>query len=178
MMMTHPLFVYGTLKRGFHWNSKYLHHRLGAEYISDAITCDDFALVVGDCGVPYLLGDVSGEGAALNKIRGELWRVSDEALRGLDDYEGLSKGYYSRKLINVIDDDDNDSTSAFVYLLNSSSSELKTRQRINEYTLQMHKELYKPVRHIQVKQFNYFKIPSNWGNTTVSIDGSCDVPTS
>eukprot|EP01034_Spumella_vulgaris_P033565 gene33565-41420_t len=61
---TAQLFVYGTLKNGFQWNGKYLHPRLGAQFVSSAVTCGEFALVVGNSGVPYLLGDVvsSGDG--------------------------------------------------------------------------------------------------------------------
>ncbi len=97
------LFVYGTLKTGFQWNSKYLSPRLGASYIGHAQTITRFPLVIGDCGVPYLLGDVPNvegvEGKQQHWILGELWSVNAEALRGLDDYEGLGKGIIAVELL-------------------------------------------------------------------------------
>jgi hypothetical protein len=63
---TVQLFVYGTLKSGFQWNSKYLHSRLGAQFVCSAVTCQSFALVLGESGVPYLLGDVMDAPAAVD----------------------------------------------------------------------------------------------------------------
>jgi hypothetical protein len=51
----HLLFVYGTLKAGFQWHEKYM---TGAVRLGKAVTVDRFALVVGDSGVPYVLGDL------------------------------------------------------------------------------------------------------------------------
>jgi len=53
------LFVYGTLKCEFHWHAKYLGDEVhGAECLGQAITVPPLALVVGDSGVPYMLGDL------------------------------------------------------------------------------------------------------------------------
>ena len=49
------LFVYGTLKRGFHWHSKFLSR---ARFVAAARATQPLPLVVGECGVPYLLGDL------------------------------------------------------------------------------------------------------------------------
>ncbi len=112
------LFVYGTLKSNFQWNNKYLHARFNAHCVSQTVTTKEkYALVVGESGVPYLLGDVlesvdGGVSASdnattahyspnLNHIRGELWSVDSDTLRGLDEYEGVSKGYYSRRAVEV-----------------------------------------------------------------------------
>merc|ERR1712154_364445 len=84
------LFVYGTLKRNFHWHSKFLSN---AEYLGTAVTEQCYPLVVGDCGVPYLL-DLPGEG---KNIEGELFRVTSEDLENMDQYEGVGKGHYGRK---------------------------------------------------------------------------------
>jgi uncharacterized protein (DUF1810 family) len=59
---THLIFVYGTLKRGFHWNRKFLTF---ASYHSEARTVEAFPLVHGTSGVPYLLADLPGKG---NKV--------------------------------------------------------------------------------------------------------------
>jgi gamma-glutamylcyclotransferase (GGCT)/AIG2-like uncharacterized protein YtfP len=234
---THLLFVYGTLKRNFHWNSKYLHTRssrsdnrsdqagsdpvcsgcsgnmnsdtggLGsfhARFLTEAVTCDRHRLVVGACGVPYLSlgtdtshnldGKGDGEGSC---VVGELWVVSDECLKNLDDYEGLSKSYYERTVIEVspisskilneseavtseggkgkVDDDSGAVTSAAntvvlaeVYHLPVLPSGLEKGPFLEKYSLSMHRELYNPIQHIQVKQLKYIKTPSTWGKTATT----------
>jgi gamma-glutamylcyclotransferase (GGCT)/AIG2-like uncharacterized protein YtfP len=34
-------------------------------------------------------------------VKGEVWSVDDETLVGLDEYEGINKGYYDRRSIKV-----------------------------------------------------------------------------
>jgi len=188
------LFVYGTLKRGFQWNKKYLHNRspeLYARFVTEAVTSEKHLLVVGDCGVPYLSvpsdeereGYHSSEGSdELAHVVGELWEVSHECLRNLDDYEGVGKGYYRRKLISVArassQVEEATSVQAFVYHLATPAQDLLSQsvtvlprvmvggQPHAEYTLQLHQTLYNPIRHIQVKQLGYISNnPSNWGHT-------------
>merc|ERR1712129_586636 len=50
---TIALFVYGTLKRNFHWNHKFM-SRAGA-FIGNAKTIKKYPLVMGDCNVPYVI---------------------------------------------------------------------------------------------------------------------------
>lgn len=143
------LFVYGTLKRGFHWNHKFLGR---SRFISEATTVDPYPLVVGNSGVPYLLGDLPGKG---KQIVGEIWSVDSETLQGLDDYEGISKGYYERRPISVTTRGNYTST-AFAYFKAQSSEELANSPTfLSEYTIEMHKAKYKPIRHILVKQEMY-----------------------
>jgi gamma-glutamylcyclotransferase (GGCT)/AIG2-like uncharacterized protein YtfP len=187
------LFVYGTLKRGFQWNTKYMADRLGCSFVCEAVTVQvlpqiahsflyvfqilaitrlqPMALVLGESGVPYLLKHMGGQTAAdasqLHCIIGELWEVSSEALQGLDEYEGVSKGYYSRATIPVY------GTGLFaglmqrladVYVLNDVPPELAMRPRINEYTLDMHHRLYNAIVHVQRKQHAYLGWnASTWG---------------
>mmetsp|Transcript_16301 Transcript_16301/g.24567 ORF Transcript_16301/g.24567 Transcript_16301/m.24567 type:complete len:588 (-) Transcript_16301:62-1825(-) len=165
----HLLFVYGTLKRGFHWSDKYLHRRGEGRvnnFISRAVTRDMHRLVVGKCGVPYLSLGVAQDGvfgSSGNRVRGELWCVSSECLQNLDDYEGISKDYYSRKSIFVCTEGKEEPVEAQVYCINFIPSELSSEPFIEEYTLDMHKELYNPIQHIQVKQLSYIQAPSSWG---------------
>ena len=63
----HQLSRYGTLKRGMHWHKKFLSH--GALRVGEATTVDRFPLVVGRCGVPYLLTDQRGRGG---RVQGEV----------------------------------------------------------------------------------------------------------
>lgn len=175
------LFVYGTLKRNFQWNSKYLSPRLGAKFIGAATTKDNLKLVVGDCGVPYVLADASGAPDA-KQVIGEVWAVSSTCLKNLDDYEGISKGYYDRIQIDV----DLTSTAgsipsgvvtAHIYVLNHSPQDLKDREGRAEYSIEDHKRYYRAIEHIQIKQRNYFKAPSTWGKTDRIIASSSTVQT-
>jgi len=153
------LFFYGTLKSNFHWNYKYLSR---AHFIGKAITNDSFPLVVGECGVPYLLGNLDkGIG---HQIIGEVWYVRDDNLKGLDEYEGLSKGYYDRISISVkmlkcnpspLSLEEKESIDAFVYVKKESSPELRAKEYLSEYLIDYHREYYRPIEHILVKQEMY-----------------------
>jgi gamma-glutamylcyclotransferase (GGCT)/AIG2-like uncharacterized protein YtfP len=170
---TSCLFVYGTLKKRFQWNSKYLSSRVGGQFVSDAVTLLPVPLVVGDCGVPYVLGDLM-DGKTGKIIQGELWRVTDACLKSLDDYEGISKGYYSRDTIDVIEfhNDQKVNTKAFIYVLNKSTEELRAQPLLEQYSLDMHNNLYHAIQHIQIKQKNYYKVASTWGKTQRPADES------
>lgn len=76
----HLLFVYGTLREGYHWNSKFLST---STKVCTAITVESFPLVVGQSYVPYLLGDLPGVG---HPIVGEVWEVDNVTLQNLDEY--------------------------------------------------------------------------------------------
>ncbi len=160
----------------FHWNQKYLSSRVGGTYLTSAKTVSNMKLVVGLCGVPYLYSEVDSSGF---RIIGELYQVTESCLRGLDEYEGLSKGYYNRQLISV-EAVRNKATvfiDAFVYTLNNPSSQLKEKEPTHEYSLNMHRSLYSPIAHIQVKQIAYFGLPSTWGkilNQSNQNNGSID----
>ena len=141
-------------------------------------------LVLGESGVPYLLtpqGDrAEAEASQAHRIVGELWQVSTEALQGLDEYEGVDKGYYSRTTIPVCVNNGMFGGSkdclADVYVLNNASQELVNRPRINEYTLEMHHRLYNAIVHVQRKQHAYLGwSASTWGKMPardVGTDGA------
>jgi gamma-glutamylcyclotransferase (GGCT)/AIG2-like uncharacterized protein YtfP len=107
------LFVYGTLKRGCHWHSK---HLSDARFVCEATSTEPLRLVLGECGVPYLLlplppsnetddtdadadADADADTAQTatcrslkrrgkgKRVRGELYVVSTETLAGIDEYE-------------------------------------------------------------------------------------------
>eukprot|EP00727_Mastigamoeba_balamuthi_P005279 m51a1_g1475 hypothetical protein (514) ;mRNA; r:266698-268435 len=149
---THALFVYGTLKRGFHWNRKFLSR---SRFVGEATTAERYPLVVGQCGVPYLLGDMAGEG---KRVRGELWAVDGHTLAGLDEYEGVSKGHYCRRAIDVVVAGGGTAT-AQCYCNAISTAELRAREFVDEYTQRMHSEQYRAIRHILVKQQLYLGSP-------------------
>lgn len=94
----HKVFVYGTLKRGFH------NHRLldveGAEFLSQAQTDDPFRLVVRS--LPYVLHGVDHQTG--KQIKGELYIVDDETFRRLDRLEGHPR-FYERKKVCITTDE-------------------------------------------------------------------------
>jgi gamma-glutamylaminecyclotransferase len=146
---THLVFVYGTLKKGFHWHQKYLWR--ASLQAAQAHTVDAHSLVVGESGVPYLLGNVSQGG---KRITGEVWEVDDETLQGLDEYEGVSKGHYERRKVEVSSARDG-TFKAECYFKRESSEALRGGELHGEYTRAMHQALYRPIRHIMVKQQLY-----------------------
>ena len=87
------LFVYGTLKRGCS------NHRLlaGQAFLGLARTPPGFRLydLGGYPGIAALTTDREG-------VVGELWSVDDEALRQLDEFEGVHEGLYRRERIALL----------------------------------------------------------------------------
>lgn len=151
--LTIPLFVYGTLKKGFHWHDKFLKRRSSRVGVCE--TRSKYPLVVGASGVPYCLGDCKGRGHC---VRGELYMVDQETLQGLDDYEGLGKGHYIRVRVPVrpLSNESNAwPPDAEMYVKAESSSELRALKPFKEYTRTMHRERYHAIKHIQVKQQMY-----------------------
>jgi len=152
------LFVYGTLKKDFHWNSKFLWN---SQFICEARTVSKFPLVFGDSGVPYLLGDLPEEG---KQILGEIWLVDDVALQNLDEYEGVGKGYYARK--NILATSRNPNTSGIaqyevqVYFKTTSTPTLRKLPFQGEYSMEFHQKNYKAMQHIMAKQQIYMNEPA------------------
>jgi len=153
------LFFYGTLKSGFYWNHKFLSR---AKKVGDAETVNIYPMVLGDSYVPYLLGDLEGQG---NSIKGEVWCVNEDNLQGLDEYEGIGKGYYSRKsikvrLLNTIKNNPrglkgkNLEIDADIYFT-ESNEDLRNRQYQVLYPIGYNNYNYSPIDHILVKQQMY-----------------------
>jgi len=104
-MSTH-LFVYGTLMRG-----ESRHRYLACQtFVADACSCPDYRLY--DAGDYPALVEQSGG----TSIVGELWLVSDTALRALDDVEGIDEGLYARRRITLLPPHADVRAEAYVYL--------------------------------------------------------------
>jgi gamma-glutamylaminecyclotransferase len=161
------LFVYGTLRRGYHWHDKFLSR---GRFIGAATTCEPLHLVIGTSGVPYVLGDIgTTDGAA--RIRGECYEVDSFMLSDLDSYEGLSKGYYERRRISVRIESGS-TAAAWIYMKRASDAELRSQPRMREYTEEMHAAWYQPIRHILVKQLLYLN--GEFGTWGVPNSGTFD----
>ncbi len=94
--MTHRVFVYGTLKKGF-WNNPLLK---GCEFLGNAVTVPTYSMISVSHAVitlfPVIRPNENGR-----PVAGEIYTVDDEVLERLDRLEGVLKGMYSRELIDV-----------------------------------------------------------------------------
>lgn len=97
--MSTYLFVYGTLKKGFH-NNRLLADQ---EFISEART--SMSYIMESRGIPYVYerckawqNGILVEG---DQITGELYRVNDEALPAIDQLEGHPR-WYRRKKVDIL----------------------------------------------------------------------------
>ncbi|XP_027362849.1 putative gamma-glutamylcyclotransferase At3g02910 [Abrus precatorius] len=90
----HLIYAYGTLKQGFpnHGLMQELISKDDAVLLGSYLTEQPYPLVCGPHGIPYLI-KLPGSG---HRVKGELYAVSDDAVVGLDEFEGLSDGYYER----------------------------------------------------------------------------------
>ena len=101
------IFVYGTLKQGFH------NHSLleDAEFICEATTKEKYPMVNIEEYFPYLLNK-KGVG---HYIKGEVYRMDDAILLLLDILEGYPE-HYTRETIEVLSK--GSTLKALVYFLN------------------------------------------------------------
>jgi len=173
-----------------------------------AVTVRRWALVFGECNVPYILGDVKFDSDSNNNksnngdnntatsttdhkssnntqkqqhthththtqqartghhIIGEIWLVNNAILEGLDEYEGITKGYYCRSDIEVRPcnnahtqhtntHDNTGILKADAYFKITSSPRLRSKKYYDEYTLEYHRQHYRAIQHIRVKQKMY-----------------------
>ncbi len=96
--MTHPVFVYGTLKAGF----RNFHINHGLRVPGEFITVQPHTLlIVGEFWLPWLLQAEpdAGEGHA---VVGQLYTVDDAGLAAMDQLEQIDEaGWYERQRIAV-----------------------------------------------------------------------------
>ena len=118
------VFVYGTLKRGFHNHG--LIRQIGAEFVSIGRTAESFPLVVD--GLPYLL---NSRGCG-HQVEGEIYRIPDsEGWTALDRLEGHPR-FYKRELTNI-DGDDGETYCAWVYFLARHHERLSALPFVGSY---------------------------------------------
>lgn len=95
--MTH-VFVYGTLKKGQPNNYRMFDLSNGkAEFLASAHTTQKYPLVIaGKYNIPFLL-NLPGQG---HQVRGEIYKVDDQMLEFLDDFESCPE-MYQRTLVKL-----------------------------------------------------------------------------
>ena len=108
--MSHLMFVYGTLKRGF---VNHPDHLAEAEFIDQGKTCEAFPLVLHGEDFRPVLVEAEGQG---HQVVGELYRVDNQTLDALDRLERINDhdGYRRRRL--AISDSQGRQHSAWVYM--------------------------------------------------------------
>uniref|UniRef100_A0A3Q1GLC3 Gamma-glutamylaminecyclotransferase n=1 Tax=Acanthochromis polyacanthus TaxID=80966 RepID=A0A3Q1GLC3_9TELE len=92
------VFVYGTLKKGQPNYYRMLDPANGkAEYLGSALTTEKFPLVItSKYNIPFLL-NIPGQG---HRVHGEVYRVDDQMLKFLDDFESVPT-WYQRNVVQL-----------------------------------------------------------------------------
>ncbi len=100
------LFVYGTLKRGYS-RATVLQ---GEEFLGTAKTAACYRLY--NCGnYPGLVENTNGV-----SIEGELWEVSPDCLKRLDEIEGVAVGLYQRAEVSLMAPYHSEKAYTYLYL--------------------------------------------------------------
>lgn len=107
------MFVYGTLKRG-HGNNHYMQ---GCEFLGEAVSAAAGYSMTG-MGFPLLFK------GGCQRVRGEVWRVTADALKGIDRLEGHPDWYRRERRTFVLES--GEKVVAWVYIM-------KRERRVNEY---------------------------------------------
>lgn len=91
----HEVFVYGTLKRGFH-NNFFLSD---AEFVCESYSMERFEVYTDGGPIPYVTANLNPV-ILPRRVQGEVFRVNDLTLAELDALEGNGT-FYKRRLIQV-----------------------------------------------------------------------------
>jgi len=130
-----PLFVYGTLKKGF-CNFEFNEgNRIAGEYETVG---EYYLYVLGELSLPWLVKSPGHD----TPVIGQLFEVSDDLLTKLDRFERVGEpAWLNRRIIQVRNTAPGESTtrSAFVYIGEPNAHETKTVHLgpIPEYTPEM-----------------------------------------
>lgn len=106
MLVTDKLFVYGTLKRGFH------NHRIlkDCRYLSTAITKPAFDMFAG--AFPVVM---EGNSPDARRVYGEIYQITPEVIEECDALEGEGEMYHRRICVVEARSDKLDH-QAFIYI--------------------------------------------------------------
>ena len=149
--MSHRVFVYGTLKRGF-YNHKHISSS-NATYLGDRTTSTRYPLFVDFYKIPYLVN--APNEPFCKPIAGELYNIDDATLQTLDVLEGVAAKRYERVSVNL----DDEKEPCWIYLLpNREELQLSKRETITSYTKEIHEGYVPPGDRRDMSRFN-----SAWG---------------
>lgn len=104
-----PVFVYGTLKRGYHNNILLK----GSTFIGKASTVDKWTMVGEGRGFPYV---VEKDEMLGNNIVGEVFYVDVITMARLDMLEGVSSNHYKKVKVPLMFNDDKTTQDAIMYV--------------------------------------------------------------
>ncbi len=112
--MNHLVFVYGTLKQGFH-----NHYILeDSEFLGSGFTVEKCAMY--ENGIPYIVKD-----EAISRIQGEIYSVDNETLEILDRLERHPE-WYCREEVDVVMDSSGEIFVAWLYFNPTPEGKLVT----------------------------------------------------
>jgi gamma-glutamylaminecyclotransferase len=103
--MTHRVFVYGTLKRGYP-NNPLLE---GSEFLGEAVTVPTYKMV--ETSFPVIMPDPSGK-----PVAGEIYTVDDATLARLDQLEREGRSYDRVMIEATLPLSNGEPTQAFIYV--------------------------------------------------------------
>eukprot|EP01065_Artemidia_motanka_P020259 TRINITY_DN24280_c0_g1_i1.p1 TRINITY_DN24280_c0_g1~~TRINITY_DN24280_c0_g1_i1.p1 ORF type:complete len:419 (+),score=93.29 TRINITY_DN24280_c0_g1_i1:94-1257(+) len=151
-----PIFVYGTLKRGFSNYNARLRGKSGVHYRCDAVTVDRFPMFVDFYRVPYMVDyrvdERSGFGG---QVHGELFHVDADRRDDLDVLEGHKTAPHLRRYTRkqtLLQTESGRVVVADAYFLRESPVQaggsredwLRGRKLITDYTLDVHSKFTPP----------------------------------
>jgi gamma-glutamylcyclotransferase (GGCT)/AIG2-like uncharacterized protein YtfP len=123
---TSNVFVYGTLKFGFHNHSSWMR---GTEYIDSVTTVEKWAMIGKNSSFPYLLC----EHLRGHHIKGELYSATADQIAHLDILEGVPS-HYIKKEIEVLLSDGKTKVKAITYVkAKIHASDLTDNEFIEEF---------------------------------------------
>mmetsp|Transcript_7602 Transcript_7602/g.12300 ORF Transcript_7602/g.12300 Transcript_7602/m.12300 type:complete len:341 (+) Transcript_7602:2278-3300(+) len=135
--MSHVVFVYGTLKRGF-YNHQFLARCKQTRFVGEGITRNEFYLSVGGPNlIPYLQRPQTGLEGKL--VKGEVYLVGDDMLNKLDVIEDVPR-HYVRKVVAVDIQQGTDlvEKECFIYVKSEYDAALLENGLLDEYDLSIH----------------------------------------
>ena len=142
-------FFYGTLKRDLLNYLAYVRPMIEtqqAEFVCSAKTIIKYPMIhFSDRKIPAVYNNPNDEGS--KSIIGEVWRISENAAKGLDIIEGIKEGFYCTGYCDVIniDNDDNEIIKdTRIYFKGNNPSEYiqESKEFLSEYKLKYNTNEY------------------------------------
>ena len=130
--MTHRLFVYGTLKKGFPNHDNYME---SAKRLGKYQTIEKYPLVL--CGARYVPCMINSPGKG-HHVEGELYEVDDECLNRIDALERIQDSDGYRRIVILVSPSEGitqDIQEALAYLLPPGQLTDRRSNNLKDYDL-------------------------------------------